>query len=465
LDRFAGMKMLCRFVFAAVFPIALAASAVASSTPALFSSYAPVTLQLKAPFKELIETGRENDEHTVVGTLSYTGDSGRRATIENVKMSLRGHTSRRESECTFPKLKLNFGAPPPDGPFAGLRSVKVGTHCGESAGDTLTPRFGRLPNEHSPYREAFIYRLLDVLQIPTLKARPARITYVYSDAQQPPLVRNAMLLEDDGDAKKRLGADQEIDPAAFSNAHDEFKAEDTAHLAFAEALIGNYDWCLKFTADDTYRCDARRILWNVMALRGNGRTFPLMYDFDVSGMAAGRHTWFGDVYNEAFVSSKSHPEVEALGQLQRTRALFSRDVLDATRARFMARKAEAYRALQEAPLDEPGRRRIQEYLDGFFNGIGSDSAFYRPVVTTPDTMPYTTADRTAVVCQDRGAVPIGTTVGEPLATRGSMIQVVLLDTQWNWATPVKCPEIHKGAVWIESSAVSKDFPAAAVTSR
>jgi hypothetical protein len=26
---------------------------------------------------------------------------------------------------------------------------------------------------------------------------------------------------------------------------------------------------------------------------------------------------------------------------------------------------------------------------------------------------------------------------------------------------VKCPEIHKGAVWIESSAVSKDFPAAA----
>jgi hypothetical protein len=171
------------------------------------------------------------------------------------------------------------------------------------------------------------------------------------------------------------------------------------------------------------------------------------------------------VYNEAFVSSKSHPEVEVLGQLQRTRALFSRDVLDATRARFMERKAEAYRALQEAPLDEPGRRRIQEYLDGFYNAIGSDSAFYRPVVTAPNTMPYTTAERTAVVCKDRGVVPIGTTVGEPLATRGSMIQVILLDTQWNWATPVTCPEIHKGAVWIESSAVSKEFPASAVTSR
>ena len=40
-----------------------------------------------------------------------------------------------------------------------------------------------------------------------------------------------------------------------------------------------------------------------------------------------------------------------------------------------------------------------------------------------------------------------------------MIQVVLLDTQWNWATPVVCPAVHKGAVWIESASVSKDFPA------
>ena len=453
--------MLWRFVWVALVPIVLPGSAAALSTPALFSSYAPVTLQLKAPLKELIDNGRENDDYSVVGTLSFGNEAGQHTTIENVKISLRGHTSKRESECAFPKLKLHFSAPPQDGPFAGVSSVKIGSHCGDSAGDTLTPRFGRLPNEQSPYREAFIYRLLDVLQVPTLKARPARITYVFSDAQQPPLVRNAMLLEDDDDARKRLGADQEIQPAAFSNAHDEFKAEDTAQIAFAEALIGNYDWCLKFTADDAYRCDARRILWNVMALRGNGRTFPLIYDFDVAGMAAGHHTWFGDVYNEAFVSSKSHPEVEALGQLQRTRALFARDVLDATRARFMERKADAYRSLQEAPLDEPGRRRIQEYLDGFYNAIGSDSAFYRPVVTAPNTMPYTTAERGAVVCKERGAIPIGTAVSEPVATRGSMIQVVLLDTQWTWATPVKCPAIHKGPVWIESSAVGKDFPAAA----
>src|SRR5262249_26193565 len=138
--------------------------------------------------------------------------------------------------------------------------------------------------------------------------------------------------------------------------------------------------------------------------------------------------------------------------------LFPRKVLDTTRKRFIQRKAEAYGALREAPLDEPGRRRIQEYMDAFYRAIESDQAFYRPVVTAPNTMPYTTAERTATVCGDRGAIPIGTPISELLATRGSMIQVVLLDTQWNWATPVRCPGIHEGAPWIEASAVSSDFP-------
>jgi hypothetical protein len=452
------MSMTARLLLAAAIPIVLAGRTSVPAGPALFSADTPLAFEIKAPFTDLIAAGRETEDYSVEGTVSYRGDGEQRTASHNVKVALRGHTSRRESECAFPKLKLQFSRTP-GGPFAGTRSVKIGTHCGDSTADTLTPRFGRLPNERSPYREAFVYRLLDLLQVPTLKARPARIAYLYTDApEQAPFVRNAMLLEDDDDARQRLGADQEIEPAAFSNAREAFKVEDTAEIAFVEALIGNFDWCLRMTAEDTYRCDARRILWNVMALRAAGRTFPLIYDFDVSGMVAGHHLWFGQVYNEAFLPSKSHPEIEVLGQLQRTRALFSREVLDATRKRFIERKADAYALLKQAPLDEPGRQRIQEYIDAFYKNIESDDAFYRPVVTAPNTLPYATAERSAAVCNDRGAIPIATAISEPIATRGSMIQVVLLDTQWHWATPVKCPEIHQGAVWIESSAVSSDFP-------
>jgi hypothetical protein len=40
--------------------------------------------------------------------------------------------------------------------------------------------------------------------------------------------------------------------------------------------------------------------------------------------------------------------------------------------------------------------------------------------------------------------------------------VVLLDTQWHWAPPTKCDAVHTGPVWIDSTTVSRDYPAATV---
>ena len=35
-------------------------------------------------------------------------------------------------------------------------------------------------------------------------------------------------------------------------------------------------------------------------------------------------------------------------------------------------------------------------------------------------------------------------------------QVVLLDTLWQWAPPVKCPGVHKGTVWIDAVSLQLD---------
>jgi hypothetical protein len=446
--RFAALALLLEWSTAAT----------ATRPAPLFSSYGLLTLKLEAPLSQLFDS-REEDSYAVPATLSYVGDDGRQIVYRDVKTSLRGHTSRRESECSFPKLKLHFASPPVDGAFAGLSTIKIGSHCDDR--DGLTPRFGRLANERAPLREAFVYRLLDILQVPSFLARPARITYTdtsaNSHADKESITRNAMLLEDDGDAKKRYGADYEIDADAFTNARDAFDEHDVARLAFAEALIGNFDWCLEMTADDTYRCDARRKLWNVTALSG-ARSIPLIYDFDVSGMVAGEHAWFGQIFNDAFLPSRSHAAIEALSQVQRTRTLFGRAVLDATRKQFMDRKADIYRALDQSPLDEPGRQRIREYADGFFDAIASDQAFYRRVVTRTDTAAYAENDRAAQVCSIAGSIPVGTPVSEPLESRGDMIRVVLLDALWHWTGSSDCPEIRKGAVWIERGAIGNDFP-------
>jgi hypothetical protein len=432
--------------------------------PPLFSSYDTVEIHLTAPFNELISTGQ--DDYAVSGTLAYAA-RGEKNTIEDVQISLRGHTSRRAGECTFPKLKLKLPSKA-TGLFAGVSTVKLGTHCGDAPPDATTSKYGRLRHEHSAHREAFAYRLVDTVGVLTLKARPARATYVYSDArpgqtpdQQQPIVRDAFLLEHDDDAVKRAGGRQQVDEKGFTNARDRFTPEDTAAIAFAEAMIGNFDWCLKMDPADAYRCNARHPLWNVIAVVGGpGRARPLIYDFDVAGVVAGGHRWFKDVYNDQFLPSRSQPAIEVLGQVERTRSLFDRQLLDATRTRFMGRKSAVYDALKSSSLDEPGRRRAQEYLDAFFEAIGSDAAFYRPAVVAPKTLPYLDAARTRPACFAQGAMPIGTVVGEPLQTSGDMIQVVVLDTLWRWGPETKCAEIHQSAVWIEKNSVSRDYPSA-----
>jgi hypothetical protein len=176
-------------------------------------------------------------------------------------------------------------------------------------------------------------------------------------------------------------------------------------------------------------------------------------------MVTGSHSWFKSVYNAGFVPSGSQREIEVLGQVQRTRLLFPRAQLDATRERFVARKADAYRALSNASVDDDGRAIIREYMDAFFRAIETDEQFYRPVIVAKGTIPRSgAAQSAAAVCPDAGAAPVGTPVTAPLETRGDYVKVVVLDALWHWATPKHCAPIKTGAVWIPTAAISRDFP-------
>jgi hypothetical protein len=442
----------------------MVAAAVAASQ--LFSSSDPLSLELTAPFNELFENARTDETYAVTGTLTYH-DGGRPVTIDGVTITVRGNTSRREAECAFPKLKVQLPHEARDAAplFDGMRAIKIGTHCGEAPDEGVTIRYGRLPNEHSPMRELFVYRLLDAIGVPTLEARGAKMTYVYSDAQSGqsppqdrPLVRQALLLEDTDAGVKRIGGTRDIAEKEFTNARAQFAVADTVRLAFAEALIGNFDWCLKMTPDDRYRCDARHPLWNVAAAAiPGGKARPIVYDFDVSGIVSGHHPWFKDVFNSAFAASKTQAETEVVAQLQRTRSLFTRAELDAARAEFVSHKADAYHALEQSSLDPGGRKIAQQYLDSFYRAIESDAAFYRPVVAKPGGRLFADENQ-AVVCPAAGSIPPGTPVSDPLQKSGGLVQVWVLDALWHWAPPAKCKAAHEGPVWIAADMISRDYP-------
>ena len=177
-------------------------------------------------------------------------------------------------------------------------------------------------------------------------------------------------------------------------------------MAFGEALIGNFDWCLKMTARDNYRCDARHPVWNIaVADLGGGKARPLLHDFDVSGMVTAV-TRGSPPCSTSRSCVHSQIETEVLAQVQRTRTLLSARGSGRARAAFVARKSEAVRVLDAASLDPEGRRIAREYIEAFFKAIESDSAFYRPVVVSAGTQVYAGSDRRPV-CSAGATVPAG----------------------------------------------------------
>lgn len=418
--------------------------------PSLLEGEDPIALTLEAPLQELFAKGTEDENVTVPATLRFKDPvSGADVELADLQLNVRGHTSRRETECTFPKLKLKL---------KGAGSIKIGTHCGEAAGETLSTKYGRLTNESSPWREALVYRLLHAAEAPTLRARPARITYIDS-AQTEPLVRNALLLEDDDDAMARVKGTAELTLEEFGNVVTRGAQADAARIAFAEAMIGNFDWCLKFSPDDIYRCNEPKPLWNVLGFdRGGGKAALMMKDFDLAGIVVGKHRWFHTVWNPAFVPSKSETEIEVLSQVQRTRSIFPRAVLDGERQHFLGRKAAIYEALQRAKVDDRGREIARGYLDSFFAAIGDDAAYYRPVVNRPDVKVYLDPEGTKEACTPGDVMRAGTPVNE-LQKSGSMSQVVILDANWRWASKNECNGVQDGPVWIPTDAITRDYPA------
>jgi hypothetical protein len=424
-----------------------------------FSTYQPIEVTVEAPFDDLTARARQNPDYAVEGKVAFMDAGGKRVTMEHVQVSTRGHTSLRESECDFPKLKLDFSQASnvQGSPFAGLKQLKIGTHC-SSRPDGQSGKYGRWANDKATHREAFVYRLLDVMKVPTLKARPARITYIATRngaaGGQTPVARAAMFLEDEDDAIKRYGAAQEMDPKKFGSAKTTFKMPDVARLAFAQAMIGNFDWCLRMTPEDTYRCNDTTPLWNILWLtKADGSAVPVMYDFDLAGAVTMRHTWFSKRFNPAF--ARSEAEVEAVSQVQHTRTMFPRDLLDATRAEFVSHKADAYATLNDSMMDDEGRAGAKAYLDAFFAAIETDEAFYRPVVTTPNARIFIDAARSQPVCGS-GSIPVGTPVGAALETSGDMSKVIVLDALWHFNE--RCDIVRASPVWIATGAIGKDYP-------
>ncbi len=162
-------------VAAALASVVVLCTGMSADAPRIFSSDSTVAFTLEAPLGDLFAAAAADPDAAVAGRIAYADPDGRTMVLRGVRVSVRGHTSRSESECPFSEAGAALRRRPA-ARFALRPAVRAEDRHAlrRSAGDRLT-RNNRLPNERSPHREAFVYRVLDVLGIPTLKARPARV--------------------------------------------------------------------------------------------------------------------------------------------------------------------------------------------------------------------------------------------------------------------------------------------------
>lgn len=357
----------------------------AASTIPLFQDRSVISMRLEAPLQDLFDRIPKPvaDEYSPggfqvpdVSKLSATGkaiytDAKGTHTVP-VTITLRGNTSL--FELPFPKLSLDVAKSDAKGTiFEHAKKIKLGTHGGET--NELTP-LGRRIQQESTHREAVAYAVLDALGVPTLKARPAIMTYVDTGTKKVApgeLVRKAFFLEDDDDAAQRYGG--EIIKDAADNGgldHDaitgKYDDADVARIGLAEALIGNVDWQLD------------RSLWNVKAIKSkSGRVIFAPYDFDLAATV----TAFEPEPAKLFFPKESVEFRNTAALLNTIRANgFAKKNITTAYDALVAKRAAAEAVIADSPLGAEDKAHSKRHLDAFYAAAAPEK-FYLPGTTAP----------------------------------------------------------------------------------
>ncbi len=304
-------------------------SFIRSATP-LFQTYEPMNITLSAPLSKLFSVRAKANasnpsevlDHAVTGTIEYNEASGQKVSVP-VTVKLRGNTSQDAAECPFPKMRFRFNRDQIQGTlFEGNDTLSLGTHCGEGA--ERSAGFGRLWHSNSPEREAFLYRMLEILEIPGYKARTAQVRYVNTEnPTQYAQTYTAFFLEDIATIVARhqgveirtnrgLGPVRETERVQYNFQHLEtlgpLDAEGLIKVGYFQDLIKNIDWSLPINQ----QAPGFGMLWNMKVfVHGEPRQVVVIpYDFDLAYMVSENSRWESrsgsSVYNYFSDSQRSN---------------------------------------------------------------------------------------------------------------------------------------------------------------
>jgi hypothetical protein len=281
----------------------------------LYQEAGVVQLQLEGPLKALFAIARDTydakSNPALIkdlgldkdwrGTLTWVDPATQQAKPMPIHVKLHGNTSL--IDCEFPKLAVSFdeanAALQVGTPFEGERKLVLRTHCGDHPVDFRTEGYGRMANEISVRREAFAYKALEVLGIPTHKVRLARVHYL--DGANIDVTRDAFFLEDTAEMAARFSGTF-VDPAKTvpwsPDPHKTIGDDAMARVALAEWFLGNMDWNIDSTGMAGPKDDTASSNFEVVDKTPTEQLL-IPYDFDIAMYVIGPQG--EDVYDIASI--------------------------------------------------------------------------------------------------------------------------------------------------------------------
>jgi hypothetical protein len=317
----------------------------AKRTERLFGSDEPLEFTLTADFKATFKSRDTLNVKTQKATLTVKDSSGNPVQIP-IEIAPRGHFRLRSDVCNFPPIRLIFPDKGMKGtPFAGQKSLKLGTHCNQRDKEYA----------EIPVREYAAYETLNMLTDWSYKARLAKVTYVPVGDEKEQATKYGLLIEDESDMAKRNGGRIfTVRGGTFAD----MDPQQTATLSVFAYYLGNTDWSLYS-------------LHNIRLVILGDRYVPVPYDFDWSGVVFARY-------------AKPDPRLgipTVQDRLFRGPCLTPADLAPIL-AKYNEHRADIKALYARLPLDDGYRRRAMDYIDDFYHVIGDQRQVKRELIET-----------------------------------------------------------------------------------
>lgn len=301
-----------------------------------YADLAPLHLELSGPLAALARD-RSPDPERRPATLRLED-----GTTFEVTLKPRGKSRRQRSNCRFPPLWLRFEKDAIDQTlFAGHHRRKIVTHC-----QALT---ASSRDQSKVWLEMLAYRSLNLLTERSLRVKPLLIAYRDTAAPNKTYRHAAFLIEH----KKELA--QRVDLQATKADKVRRSSLDGAHANLAalfNLLIGNPDFSLTQGPADDDCCHN-----SVPLTAADGRVYPILYDFDNTGLV-----------NPRYATTPNNLDLRSVRQrVYRGYCRHNDHIADGI-GRMVAARSEIELLFNTHPLiSSAEKKRATKYLGAFFN--------------------------------------------------------------------------------------------------